>query len=104
MKIKIPIYGGLLKVIYVKDMSKVIKKYNLTDNCYNHDAFCFKHKGIYYAIFQTKKPSIVAHESVHIVNMIFEDSNIQLDLINDETQAYLTGWVFNKISKAIKWK
>lgn len=102
MKIKIPIYGGLLKVIYTKDLNKIIKKYDLTNDCHNYEAFCFKDKGIYYAIFRKKKPSIVAHESVHIVNMIFEDSNVELDLINDETQAYLTGWVFNKISKAIK--
>ena len=46
--------------------------------------------------------SLIAHESVHLVNHLFEDWGIKLDLDNDEPQAYLTGWFVEQIDKFLK--
>lgn len=41
-------------------------------------------------------PSILAHESVHGANMIFQLVGHELDTNNDEPQAYLVEWIFEK--------
>jgi hypothetical protein len=43
------------------------------------------------------KIETIAHETVHIVNMLFQNHGLKLDLDNDEMQAYLTAFVFQKI-------
>lgn len=45
-------------------------------------------------------PDTVAHEAVHIVNMVFKHAGIKYDPANDEPQAYLTGWIVGEIHKA----
>lgn len=42
----------------------------------------------------------ICHESVHIVNIVFEHAGIPISTDNDEPFAYLTGWVAEQISKA----
>jgi hypothetical protein len=54
----------------------------------------FKH---YVVSFESNNNSLIAHEIVHLVNYIFLDTGVKLDLINDEAQAYLTGWLFEEI-------
>lgn len=44
---------------------------------------------------------VLAHEIVHIVNLIFRTKGIQLDLNNDEPQAYLTGWLTQELHQRI---
>ena len=111
-KVQIPIYFGYLHIVCCKDFVKACKKLKInTDGndvrCWG--AFCTKYvdkKGVihYYALFKPKPShSIIAHETVHIVNYIFDDRHIPATGIeNDEPQAYLTGWVADKIYKAIK--
>ena len=62
-------------------------------NGYSKYIVCFK-----------SKPSnkIIAHEVVHLVNRLFEDRGIVLDVKNDECQAYLTGWFFEQIENFFK--
>lgn len=106
-KFKIPIYHGCLHVIYSKNIDKLVKKYNLNEEAEKADAFVFKHPDKelhYYAIFRVKDIDTIAHEAVHIVNHIFDDRCISLDLKNDEPQAYLTGWAVRKILKTLKPK
>jgi hypothetical protein len=43
----------------------------------------------------------IVHETVHLVNMIFQHTGIRPDLNNDELQAYLTGFIFDKINKYV---
>lgn len=40
---------------------------------------------------------VLAHEIVHIVNIIFNARGLKLDSNNDEFQAYLTGWLFKHL-------
>ena len=42
-------------------------------------------------------PGIVAHEAKHLVNYIFKDRFVELDLENDEPEAYLLGFIVDKI-------
>ena len=46
-------------------------------------------------------PALITHELVHIVNRIFEFKGVKLDTRNDETQAYLTEYIFNEIWKRV---
>lgn len=45
-------------------------------------------------------PDTVAHEAVHVVNRAFRHAGQSLDIINDEHQAYFTGWIVGEINKA----
>ncbi len=43
----------------------------------------------------------IAHEAIHVLTRIFKHASIQLDLVNDEPQAYLTGWVAGELYKFV---
>jgi hypothetical protein len=110
-KVYIPIYFGYLHIIFAKDFEKACKKYkiNTMGHDVNHwDAFCThftsKKGALHYCVlFRPKaKHETIAHEVVHLVNRIFDDRHMKLDAINDEAQAYLTGWVTNEIYKRRK--
>jgi thiaminase len=47
---------------------------------------------------------VIAHESKHIVNLIFKEINYLIDMDNDEVECYLLGWVVNEINKVINEK
>ena len=84
------------------------KKYKLKEDVNLYGAITFsshKKSGYtrYVMAFSGKTtPSIIAHEAVHIVNHIYFDRKIDLDLINDEPQAYLLGWIVQKCHKFLK--
>lgn len=110
-KIRIPIFFGNLIVIKTKTLPEINSTYNTNINKNEHGAVMFrwdKKNGVsqYVVAFQGKKVdgSIIVHESVHVVNAIMEDRFIKPDLCNDETQAYLTGWVFDQINKFVNKK
>ena len=63
---------------------------------------CFDKKDEYVIALKKIEWSIIAHEVVHIVNSIYLKCGIQLDRVNDEPQAYLTGWIINEIDKFVK--
>jgi len=42
---------------------------------------------------------IIAHESVHITNMLFRDKQIKWQYNNDEPAAYMVGWIVEQIIK-----
>ena len=65
------------------------------------DAFVYKDPKDRYVVCFRSKPSasIIAHEAVHIVNHVYNDSRIMLDPPNDEPQAYLTGWVVGEMHR-----
>ena len=107
--IKIPIYFGNLVMLQTNKFQKVNKSYNSNftkeDNDI-YDAVVFKDSKKHinqYVIVVRKNPSysVIAHETVHLVNAIFKDHGIELSLDNDEPQAYLTGWLFEKIDEVL---
>lgn len=111
-KIEIPIYLGILKIIYSKDWKYVNNKYEkkldwdfpinegypacvFEDNTKEHTE--------YIASFIEKPTNkIIAHESIHLVNKIFRDRGIKIDYGNDEPQAYFMGWIFKEIEQFFK--
>jgi hypothetical protein len=99
--IDIPIYRAKLTIIFDYDLSFVEKKYK-TKSLKDFGAVTIKDdsKHRHYVVaFEYSDGSIIAHEIVHIINYIFLDCGIELDRVNDENQAYLTGWLFDEIDK-----
>lgn len=104
--INIPIYGGKLTIVIDKDLSWVEKKFK-TPSLENYGAITLKDETRYrnYVVaFEYSTGSIIAHETVHLVNYIFKDCGIHLDRENDEPQAYLNGWLFEQIDEFINPK
>lgn len=105
-KIEIPIFKGTLTVIKDKNLKYVERKYK-TPCLDGYGAVTIKNEKKYrhYIVaFEYVDQGIIAHEIVHLVNYIFLDCGIHLDRQNDETQAYLTGWLFEKIHEIVKEK
>lgn len=44
----------------------------------------------------------IVHEAIHIKNMVYSHSGIKHDSVNDEPEAYLTGWIAGKIWEMYK--
>jgi hypothetical protein len=103
-KIQIPIYNCDLTIIYDNDLSYICEKYR-TRPLTNYGAVVLRDpwRPFHYIVaFTHSKEGIIAHEVVHLVNHIFKDRGVELDLENDESQAYLTGWLYDKIEKTLK--
>lgn len=106
-KIKIPIYFGKLVILRAKNFKEIESKFGF-DSTNSYASFTFKRvkkngaARYYIALKKNTSNSVIAHEVVHLVNYIFDHNGIELDLKNDEAQAYLTGWIFEQISKYIK--
>lgn len=108
-KINLPIYVGKLIIIKInskKELKLLKNKYNkyipkkIKFNDYDGFVFSKSKYNEYYVVFRKNpKSHILSHEVVHLVNQIFIDHNIELDLYNDEPQAYLHGWIFKQIEK-----
>lgn len=104
-KVEIPIYYGNLIIIVSNDYSEVAKKFKLQKyNVELFGAFSWKERdkndilNYYVCVDEKVSNHLVAHEVVHLVNFIFLEKGIELDRINDEPQAYLTGWIFKQIN------
>lgn len=101
-KVKIPIYYGSLIIIVSDDYKEVAKKYRITENVDLYGAFVWKQYKNDIAEFlicidEKITNHLIAHECTHLVNYIFKEKGIYLDLDNDEPQAYLMGWLFKEI-------
>jgi len=48
------------------------------------------------------KIGCIAHECKHMVNIIFRERGVELDIENDETECYLLEWLVDKIYSIIK--
>lgn len=102
-KFEIPIFRGTVTLYYDKDLKYVQEKYKTRDLS-NYGAVTlenpfgpFKHYIV--AFISADDNSLIAHEVVHLVNFLYIDVGLELDRINDETQAYLTGFFFEKIEQ-----
>ena len=49
-----------------------------------------------------KKPSVIAHEVLHIVTRLCKSCGIPISHENDETMAYLIWWYMEEITKITK--
>ena len=103
-KIKIPIYFGKLVIIFTDNLDEVVDKYKLILKGNEYDAFVWEDsiKDEFLVAIKNNKFSVIAHEAVHLVNYIFRKRGVILDTNNDESQAYLTGFIVNEIDKFLK--
>ena len=103
--IHVPIFLCELTLILCNDWAPVIKKYELKKKVNNYAACTFtipdKADCIVIAVKHTDW-GIIAHEIVHAVNYIFSYCGVCLDRVNDETQAYLTGWIAGQFETFIE--
>lgn len=99
-KITVPIYTGNFYV-FVFDSKKSM--HEMFPNHKKDNAWCYKDSDYSYVMVLAKDSllSTIVHESVHIVNYIFEFHGVKLDPKNDEHQAYFTTWVFEQCEKFI---
>lgn len=100
--LQVPIYECGLTIIFTKDLNEVAKKYKLEGDWSKYGALTFKDKSKfrhYVTVFTDPTHlSNIAHEIVHIKNHIFLGIAAEIDLCNDEPEAYLTGWLFDQIN------
>jgi len=104
-EVSIPIYFGKLVMIFTDELEKLnpVYKTNIKEDDYDAVVFLDKPESDKVIVAIKRKDwSVIAHETVHVVNAIFLSCNIQLDRNNDEPQAYLTGWVVQQIDDFLK--
>ena len=65
-------------------------------------ALCFIHKGTIYIAISSHDDDIqyMVHEIVHAKNFLYKMRNIQLDVNNDENEAYLIQHIYQKCMEA----
>lgn len=106
-RIHIPIFGGYMIVVMTDERSiyEAAKRHFKLDDPslkFNDGAVLNRDKkyggGVYPVILTGKlSPGLFAHEAKHVVNSIFADVGVELDRYNDETEAYLLGWIINRM-------
>lgn len=102
--VPIPIYFGKLIIVKTdnfKDVNRIYKT-NIKNKLYDAVVFKTTKEGHHVVAIKAVDWSVIAHETVHLVNNIFLECGVQLDRVNDEPQAYLTGWIINEIDKFLK--
>ena len=108
--IKVPLYSGNLVIIQAdkkENLNDIKKKYDLKEDPSNRCkavAFVEEKKTTEYTIAfnNITTPSFIAHESLHVLNYIYQDHGIIYDIINDEPAAYLLGWIVKQCHKFLK--
>jgi len=102
-KIIIPIYQRVLYVHIGIPSERTCKIYNL--NLSPTDIACVHEtdEGIF-VWFSTKEfnAGLVAHESIHIKNIVFEQIVAKPDFDNDEYEAYFVEYLVTEIEKVFK--
>jgi hypothetical protein len=105
-KFYVPIYRANITVYLGEDLKYISDKYK-TSNLSNYGAVTMVNpnnpfKNYIVGFSSAYDNGLIAHEVVHLVNHIFLDVGMQLDRQNDEAQAYLTGFLFDKIEEFLK--
>jgi hypothetical protein len=102
--IYVPLYQSKLTIILDKNLSYIEKKYGTTSlSDYGAVTMRVPNKfGEYVMAFEYTEGTIIAHETVHLKNHIYEDCGMELDKVNDEPEAYLMGWLFKEIETFLK--
>jgi len=104
-KYKTPLYGTKFTIVIYNsddDFQKKFKKIEIL----NFDGAVFYEKDELFIVFSAEKkgyptPGIIAHEAKHLVNNIFIEISHDLDRHNDEPEAYLLGWIVNRIHELL---
>ena len=113
-EIGIPIYKGLFVLILNpshEEVQEVIPEFSDNDVVFAHSwryRWGKDGKEGFIMILSTQCPlakldhGTIAHEAIHIKNMVFELRGIHLDPDNDEAEAYFVGWLITEIYKVLE--
>jgi hypothetical protein len=108
---EIPLYKGQLVVILCDDVSE------LKDNSPNFPhsqifahSYGKEYKGEegYFILLNTKSEQakitqgIIAHEALHIVNILFQQRCVGYQLDNDEHACYLLEWIVDEVNNILR--
>jgi|AntRauTorckE5430_2_1112549.scaffolds.fasta_scaffold09999_4 hypothetical protein len=105
-KIKTPLYGTEFTVVIYnseKEINDYFFKIDFNTDIENyHGRLITKDNGEIYLVLSAidkgyPTPGIIAHESKHLVNEIFNQIGHHLDRYNDEPECYLLSWIVNRI-------
>jgi len=104
-KYRTPLYGTKFTIVIYNsddDFQKKFKKIEIS----NFDAAVFYEKDELFIVFSTERkgyptPGIIAHEAKHLVNNIFIEISHDLCRYNDEPEAYLLGWIVDRIHELL---
>ena len=101
-KIRIPIYGGTLK-IHLTDSKKIASKISGQEEI---DVFAFQmvtDYDEYTILLNPEHPTaditygIVAHECMHVLLKHFHRRNIDISVDNEEPSAYMIEWLVDQV-------
>ena len=104
-KYKTPLYGTKFTIVLYNSDDEFQKKFKKIEIS-NFDGAVFYEKDELFIVFSAEKkgyptPGIIAHEAKHLVNNIFIEISHDLDRYNDEPEAYLLGWIVNRIHELL---
>lgn len=106
--VKIPIYNGSLTFYKTDNLQEVFDKHDLKGDAKKFAGVAFRdpapsgYSRYFIAITPEASVGAMVHEAKHIVNKIFFDRGVELDLLNDEPECYLLQWIFNQLHKFVK--
>lgn len=104
--IHIPIFFGRLTIVSVEYWKDFDEKYNTNAALYGYEGLFYyiQEMDEYVLAIKNTDWSVIAHEAIHCVNRIMKECNIHHSYDNDETQAYLMGWVISEVDKFLNNK
>jgi hypothetical protein len=89
-------YQGIPPKEVVASMKKYMKMNYSSEKLNVMPGKTLGYDGDYVIYLRKKNISTLAHECLHVANMILERANVKVDLDNDEAQAYLLGFLIKK--------
>ena len=95
IKIKVPIFSGNINVVSAKEWDKTFP-----DDKIRGDEWGLVHESdgeLYIWLSSTTTRGTLAHECLHLANRIINAKGMTATTTDDETQAYLLGWLFDKL-------
>ena len=104
-KYKTPLYGTKFTIVIYNSDDEFQKKFKKIEIS-NFDGAVFYEKEELFIVFSVEKkgyptPGIIAHEAKHLVNNIFIEISHELCRYNDEPEAYLLGWIVDRIHEVL---
>jgi hypothetical protein len=96
--IPLPIFNSEIRYARVKDVGRMAKKHGFTLSK-DYDSFCGRYSsGIFMIVLSyDAKPGDVSHECLHATNYVLNHIGHKISTDNDEVQAYLLGYIFEKV-------
>ena len=110
---EIPLYRGNLVVVISNDIDKIKALFPADlfndENIYAHTLYgnCRGQQDFYivlnpYSKYRKMYHGTIAHEALHATSFLLDKRGIQIDVNNDEPQAYLIEWVTDKVYETLR--